>query len=268
MSFRDIVVDACPRSDIHRTLERAHEMAVEFGAKLTVVSYAWPRTSIVGDVLAGSAFTVQEQTPVMEDALGTTRSAFDSVFAATPLEVEWCSGILEPAAALRDHLLAADLLITSASEDKACVSPDAAELALRSGTPVLRLGRNLAACRFPKVVVAWKDCSQARRAVHDALPILKRADSVTIVGVGDEVSIDRLEAVDEHLRRHEVTTGHLHVPRSQGDICADLLTQAQREGAGLIVAGVYSRGPFAERVLGGVTREMLRSTETSWFMAH
>lgn len=268
MSFRDIVVDACPKSDTHRTLERAHEMAVEFGAKLTVVSYAWPRTSIVGDVLAGSALTVQEQTRAMEDTLGTTRSAFDSVFAAKPVEVEWCSGIIEPTAALLDHLLSADLLITSASEEKICITPDAAELALRSGTPVLRIGQNLAACRFSNVVVGWKDCSQARRAVHDALPILKRADSVMIVGVGDEVSIDRLEAVDEHLRRHEVAARHLHVPHCQGDICADLLSQAQREGASLIVGGVYSRGPFAERVLGGVTSDMLKHTETSWFMAH
>ena len=268
MSFRDIVVDACPKSDIDRTLERAREMAVEFGAKLTVVSYAWPRTSLVGEVLVGNAFSVEEQTRAMEDALGATRNAFDRVFATKPVEVEWCSGVIEPAAPLLDHLLAADLHITSASEGTTCVSPDAAELALRSGTPVLRLGQNVATSRFPNVVVAWKDCSQARRAVHDALPILKRADSVTIVGVGDEVSSDRLEAVAEHLRRHEVTTGHRHVPRSEGDICADLLTQARREGASLIVAGVYSRGSFAERVLGGVTREMLKNTETAWVMAH
>ncbi len=269
MSFRDIVVDACPKSDIQRTLELSRQMAIEFGANLTVVSYAWPRTSIVGDVLAGNALSVQEQTRAMEDALDATRRAFDSVFAAKPAEVEWCSAIVEPTAALLDHLLSADLFITSASQEKTCVSPDAAELALRSGTPVLRLGRNLTTCRSPSVVVAWKDCSQARRALHDALPILKRADRVTIVGIGDEVSIDRLEAVDEHLRRHEVTTtGHLHVPRSEGDICGDLLTQAQREGASLIVAGVYSRGPFATRVLGGMTREMLKNTETSWFMAH
>ncbi|CCV05740.1 hypothetical protein MESS2_1650023 [Mesorhizobium metallidurans STM 2683] len=96
MSFRDIVVDACPKSDIRRTLEHAREMAVEFGAKLTVVSYAWPRTSIVGDVLAGNVFTVQEQTRAWKMLWG-------------PRAVVWCS--------------------------------------------------DLATCRFPNVVAAWKDCS-------------------------------------------------------------------------------------------------------------
>lgn len=48
----------------------------------------------------------------------------------------------------------------------------------------------------------------------------------------------------------------------------DLLGQAEREGANLIVAGVYSHGALTERVLGGVTREMLKSTDMSWFLAH
>ncbi|CEJ15992.1 Universal stress protein family protein [bacterium YEK0313] len=267
MSFRDIVVDACPRSEIYRTLEHAREIASEFGAKLSVVSYAWPRTSVT-DVLVPNAFSAQEQTRLMEDALAATRSAFNKVFGTEPNEVEWCSGVSEPAGAMRDHLLSADLLITDSSEGDACVLPDPADLALRSGTPVLRLGIQSANGRFPKVLVAWKDCSQARRALHDALPILERAESVAVIGVGDEVSADRLDAVAAHLRRHKVEARHWHISHSEGDVCADLLGQAERDGANLIVAGVYSHGPLTERVLGGVTREMLKSTDMSWFMAH
>lgn len=267
MSFRDIVVDACPRSDLYRTLEQARGMAEEFGANLSVVSHAWPRTSVT-DALAPKGFSVQEQTRTMEDALTGARSAFDKVFGANPTGVEWCSGIGEPTAAMRDHLLTADLLITSSSEAGACVLPDPADLALRTGTPVLRFGRQTANTRFPNVFVAWKDCSQARRALHDALPLLERAESVAVVGVGDEVSVNRLEAVAGHLRRHNVKARHWHISSSQEDVCADLLGQAEREGADLVVAGVYSHGPLAERVLGGVTRQILKSTDISWFLAH
>ena len=35
-----------------------------------------------------------------------------------------------------------------------------------------------------------------------------------------------------------------------------------------LVAGVYSHGTLTERVLGGATWEMLKSTDMSWFMAH
>lgn len=266
-SFREVVVDACPSGDVHRTLEHACEMAVEFGASLSVVSFAWPRSSIVGDVLAASALSAHEQTRAMEEALRGTRSAFDAVLSGTAVEAEWCSAIIEPSAALREHLLTADLLITSADDEGACVSPDPAELILASGTPVLRLGKGITTHRFPKIIVAWKDSSQARRAAHDALPFLQRADSVTVVGVGDEVSSDRLAAVSRHLRRHEVAAKHVHVSR-RGNAAIDLLDQAEREEATLIVAGVYSRTPFAERMLGGVTAELIKNTETSWFMGH
>lgn len=142
MSFCDIVVDACPRSDIYRALEHARAMAAEFGAKLSVVSYAWPPLSVT-DVLAPNAVSVQERTRSMEDALAAARSAFDKVFGADAGEVEWCSGISESTEKMRDHLLAADLLITSSSEESDCVLPDPADLALRSGTPILRLGKKM-----------------------------------------------------------------------------------------------------------------------------
>ena len=266
MSFCDIVVDACPRSDLYQTLEQGRNMAAEFGASLSVVSYAWPPLSIT-EALAPNAFSVQEHTRAMEDALAAARGTFDEVFGANAKGVEWCSGIGEPTEAMRDHLLTADLLVTSSAEADACVLPDPANLALHSGTPVLRLGRQAPNGHFPNVLVAWKDCSQARRALHDALPLLERAESVAVVGVGDEVSADRLESVVEHVRRHKVKAHHWHISRSQEDVCADLLRLAEREGANLIVAGVYSHGPLTERVFGGVTREILKRTGMSWFLA-
>lgn len=265
--FREIVVDACPKMDVHRTLEYARDTAVEFGASLSVASFAWPRISIVGDLLAANALSAHEQTRAMEEALRGTRSDFEEVFSGTDVEVEWCSAIVEPSVALREHLFTADLLITSAHDEGACVAPDAAELILASGTPVLRLGKSVTTPRFPKIIIAWKDSSQARRAAHDALPFLQRADSVTVVGVGDEVSSDRLEAVARHLRRHDVAAKHVHVPY-RGNTAIDLIDQADRNEATLIVAGVYSRTPIAERVLGGVTAELIKNTDISWFMGH
>jgi nucleotide-binding universal stress UspA family protein len=266
MSFCDIVVDACPRGDLDRTLDQARDMAREFGANVTVVSYAWPPLSMT-EALAPIPFSVQEQTRAMEDALAAARGAFDKVFGVNPDGVEWCSGIGEPTEPMLDHMLVADLLITSSAEADACVLPDPTDLTRRSGAPVLRLGRQSAG-RFPNVLVAWKDCSQARRALHDALPLLERAECVAVVGVGDEVSAERLEEMAGHLRRHKVKARHWHIARSQEDVCADLLAQADREGANLIVAGVYSHGPLTERVLGGVTREILKSTDMSWLLAH
>ncbi len=93
-------------------------------------------------------------------------------------------------------------------------------------------------------------------------------NSVAVVGVGDEVSVDRLEAVATHLCHHKVRANPRHIPRSEDSVCVDLVSQAAHEGATLIAAGIYSRGSLAERILGGVTRDMLKNTNISWFLAH
>ena len=196
-SYRDIVVDACPRADLHRTLEFAREMAKIFSAKLSATSYAWPRTSIE-DILVHNTFRDQEQTILMERALKASRSAFDKVFAKNE-ETGWHSGIGEPTLAMQARLLTADLLITDSAQEEACVLANPAYIALGSGVPVLRLGRAPLNAGFSNVLVAWKDSSHACRAVHDALPILMRADSVAVIGVGDELAAARLEAVAAHL---------------------------------------------------------------------
>lgn len=267
MTYCDIVVDACPRKDVQQTLEFARKMALEFGSRLSVVAYAWPRYSGMRP-LVGNALTAQLQEREMIDALDTTRSAFDAVFGDNAVEAEWCSGVAEPDVALRNHLLTADLLITSASESKTCASPDTADLALQSGTPVLRIGTSMVEPRFVNALVAWKDCSQARRALHEALPILKIANKVTVIGVGDEVSITSLEAVGEHIQRHGVTSDFRHIPSTQGEVGLDLMDQVHREGVSLIVTGIYSRGAFTERLLGGVTKRLLKNADTAWLMAY
>ena len=267
MGYCEIVVDACPRRDVRWTLECAQEMADAFGAKLAVASYAWPRSTIT-EALAGNALTAQQQYRDMVEALGVARSVFDDVFRGSAVPPDWYSEVTEPTAALFEHLFSADLLITSAVEGQDTVSPDVAHLAMRSGVPILRLGKNAETCRFPSALVAWKDSAQARRAVHDAMPILQRTERVTIVGVGHEVAIERLEMVANHLRRHGVTAEHLHIPHTHSGIGDDLLAEARRVDASLIIAGVYSRGSVRERVLGGVTRDLLHSPEISWFLAH
>lgn len=265
--YSEIVVDACPRPNLQRILEFAQEMAKSYGAKLLVCSYAWPRMSM-SDVLGSSPLLAQKKTIQMERALTASRNVFDSVFAADKKNVERCSEISEPNVAMQAHLLTADLLITDSSEEEVCVLPNPAYLALDSGVPVLRLARQLTDSRFSNVLVAWKNSSQARRAVHEALPILVRADSVSVVGVGDEISADRLEAVAGHLHRHNVKARPWHIPDTANDVFLSLIAQAQRENAQLIVSGVYSRGPLTERILGGVTTSMLKYPDISWFMAH
>lgn len=269
MTYTTIVVDASPAPSVRQTLEAAKAFAEAFGATLDVVSCAWPDTSLLAQALgSGNVASAQWQTQVMEEALQTTRHLGEQVMQGSQLESTWCSSVAEPVRVLCDHLFTADLAITGPGDRGPFCSADPTNLALRSGAPVLRLGREPSDTQFEHVLIAWKDCREARRAVHDALPILQAAKSVWVVGVGDEVTTDRLGALSQHLARHKVAAQPLHLARSEDGVCAQILRQAKTEGCGLIVSGAYSRNRHSERILGGVTRDLHADDQMSWYFAH
>jgi nucleotide-binding universal stress UspA family protein len=265
--FRTLVVDGSPRGGLRATFAFARAMAKAYDAHLAVASYAWPRLSF-RNVLVHNALLEAEQTGAMKRALAASRSVFDEVLATDEGRAEWHAGIGEPAIGMGAHALAADLLVMDSSEDRTCVRANAAQMAIDYGVPVLRLGTSPVEPAFANVVVAWKDSPQARRAAHDALPILVRASHVTVAGVGDEVAAKRLDAVAAHLGRHGVASHARHVPDTAGDVGLALVEQARRDGATLIVSGAFGRPPIAERVLGGVTTSLLARTEMCWFMSN
>lgn len=268
MTYADVVVDATPSPTVRQTLEVAAEFAEAYGGRLSVAAFAWPQTSILNEALLGSAGGLALQALAFGEALESTQAIRDEVFAGRHLLTDWCSGISDPHVILNEHLLTADLAILGASASGQFAAVDPTELAVRSGAPVLQIGSRRPRVPFRHVVVAWKDSREARRSVHEALPLLKRAERVVVLGVGDEVRSERLAQVAEHLARHQVVATHLHISKSAAGVCAQILQHAETEGCDLLVSGAYSRPRYSERVFGGVTRELVQGLPIAWLLAH
>jgi nucleotide-binding universal stress UspA family protein len=117
------------------------------------------------------------------------------------------------------------------------------------------------------MVIAWKPCTQARKAVIRTLPWLARAKHVTIVMVNEphQGRIEVLAILDEHGILADVR----HVQTEPGQhIAARLLAEAEAVGADSVVMGAYRFGQIFELVFGGVTREVLDRTRLPIFMIH
>ena len=89
------------------------------------------------------------------------------------------------------------------------------------------------------VFVAWKNTREASRAVRDALPFMRLADSVIVGAVtsGNEASADpRLDDLVDYLSRHgiPVETQDVH---ANGDIGQAIIDAAGQSDADLVVAG-------------------------------
>ncbi len=122
------------------------------------------------------------------------------------------------------------------------------------------------------ILLAWNGRREAVRAVHDALPLLKKAKKVTVIAVnpvpgkvhgpvpGADISL--------HLSRHGVNAEAGHMVRTELSFADALLSRAADDGAGMIVMGAYGHSRLRETVLGGATREILQHMTVPIFLSH
>jgi nucleotide-binding universal stress UspA family protein len=122
-----------------------------------------------------------------------------------------------------------------------------------------------------KILVGWNNSREAARAVNDAIPLLARAASVTILEASphkpatDDVTS---AGITRHLARHGIkaeTTRPVLAGSSTPDL---LLNYAADVSADLLVVGGYGHSRLRELVLGGVTRELLRHMTLPVLMSH
>jgi nucleotide-binding universal stress UspA family protein len=169
---------------------------------------------------------------------------------------------------------AADLIIVGARHTGHSVHDlvDPGVILLRAGRPVLVVPETVAPLQLCRVLVAWKDTRECRRAVRDALPFLQQAKEVLLLGIGEGESESNakrtLSDVAAYLLRHGVAAVHQVWRPARGPVAAELLRHVQDEKADLIVAGGYGHSRVGEWVFGGVTHELLASSPVCCVLSH
>lgn len=112
-----------------------------------------------------------------------------------------------------------------------------------------------------RVLLAWDGGVAASRAIHAALPLLRRAQLVTLAvfnpaqvyaAHGEQPGADLAHYLARHDVKLDVVTRE--TPANVGDA---LLTLAGEVGADLLVMGCYGHTRFRELLLGGATRGVL-----------
>jgi nucleotide-binding universal stress UspA family protein len=140
----------------------------------------------------------------------------------------------------------------------------------RSGRPVLVAPRQgVTERQFDRVLIAWKETTEAARAVAAAQPFLMRAEEVHLITIGEgEGDVTSLQEVEQYLQLHYSEVRSEAIPPARRPISDTLFERAEALGGALLVMGAYSHYRWREQVFGGVTETALRKPRTPILMAH
>lgn len=211
------------------------------------------------------------------ERLQSAHARFDAATWGSGVPVTWEAGRGPAHALLASHAPYADLLIAGrASAEGGLYAADVFGLICHTLRPVLVVPPAPAAPPpFARVLVAWNGKRESARAAHEALPWLRRAESVEILVVEETLAQarDRSEEMVARLREalaaHGVAAGSVHRSVDDpGQVGAAVLSAARQQRADLLVMGAFGHSRAFEYWLGGATRDVLERAELPVLLAH
>lgn len=269
--YREILVHVEPTGLGRRRLDAAIDLAGRFGAELIGLGAETPHAAAGGGIEAviGGEVAAAAQAVLIDDLFNA-----ESLFRVRTnhIAARWLALQARPTEALARIARSADLIVASGpvqpSDRRAA---EVGELVLQAGRPVLIVPSHGRPLRGQAAVVAWKDSREARRAVADALPLLRLAEVVMVMEACAPQDLpeaeERVASVADYLHQHGVEAAGRALPNT-GNPARDLKRAAHALGADLIVCGAFGHSRLREAAFGGFTDDMLRAPEHFVLMSH
>jgi nucleotide-binding universal stress UspA family protein len=265
MTYATVMVSMALDRPNDARLEIAGQLAERFGAYVIGVT--------AGEFSPPLYFTDGEQAQKLLDQgqaairnrISEAEAQFRAAMQSRAAAVEWRCAEDFPTRFIVQQARAVDIIVVGEGSRDALGDPfmqaDPGDLLMQTGRPLLVVPETSNWLDLRNVLIAWKDAPEARRAVVDALPILRKAKNVIVAEIAEDeagrtAALSGVKDVIAWLLRHGVLASS-QVPDERGHAAAQLGRIASEVGAGLVVAGAYGHSRLREWVFGGVTKELV-----------
>ena len=256
-----------------RSVQYAGELAVQMNASLTGLYVSEPIPIVATPMAIPEFYTLASD---LAQAAAETQPAFQKW--ARDLGIQHARWVV--AEGYVHNTLAQlssqhDLLVLESGEGVTWGSPGMlGKIALTSGLPCLSVPQNFPSrARIDTIALAWNGSAEAMRAIHSALPMIKRAGKVLLIhGERHQPFTSVLWrpelTIEGYLAMHDVAFDRLYF-EAAGDVAGRrLLEVAQQAKADLLVMGAYGHARLSEWMLGGATLYVLEHASLPVFLRH
>lgn len=271
--LRDLVVYADDGAGARARLGFAARFAREQGAHL-VALHALMEPALPPSVRAFAGTSLMESLrDQVREAAAAVRKLVAEAGAAEGVDIEYRDAWGVPSDVALVHARHADAMIVPQPDRRAGGEAGllAETLVMETGRPVVIVpssGEYSGQARH--VVCAWNGTRESARAVADALPLLRRAEKVSILSVDPKGAEKRIAGADIalHLARHGVTAEATTTYADGIGVGDALLSRIADLGADMLVMGAYGHSRAREAVFGGATRDVLDRMTVPVLMSH
>lgn len=272
--MRSILLHVHEDDCMEARLQVALDLARQLDARLTCVQVAPYEFNIPGDFYGSRAAQLQFE---YEQKAGIVRQKFEKRIAVEDVRWKWSASLDSASKILTRIAPTRDLLILGAHnpEGKAERPSDLAmELIFTVRAPILIVPAKWKNFLFEQpAMVAWNGSPEGAHALRAAMPFLSHASQVHVLTVQEISNPGKFEmpyanAVN-YLADYGIKAEVVELYRSVGHSVAETLVDAvaARKGSYLVM-GAYGHSRFRERMLGGVTRDMLSDPEIPLLLSH
>lgn len=275
MAYKTILLHLANDAGHQARITVAAELARRFEAHVVALYVASPVSMPAAIEGRGASYAfMSEATAIAHEKAEGVEKECESQYKAKGLSWEWRIAEGDHLDVLAKEAPYADLAIVSHSktellEDRVVLQvPE--NLPLVVGCPVIILPE----ARFDtplgrRIMIAWRPCVPAYRAVQLAMPFLHEADEVTAcAAINEDVSQEDCNRLVEFLGRHGVKARALAIPAGGAPVGETILAEAEKSGADTLVMGAYGHSRVRELVLGGVTRHALDHAAIPMLVSH